>query len=265
MSGARIEVDDVRYRAMINDLVSRIGDSGRVLRVEGRKLLEFIQGATPPRNYQQGKTRVQADLRKVFFPLDTEDARSTKRSLKKSDGTMVELYFTKAGQCFSAKREDVKLKASNAEMAQIHQSLRGPRGRVSGRGNRIEKDPRNAKNNIINRTIVSRMNFRRYQSEILKHVGKMRGGWGPGMMALGGKVPGWVSKNSASENGRVINGLSSKNAYIIVSNTTPGVATEMGEALRRAIASRARAIAKNLLRMAKHGPGKSGDYGYAKG
>jgi len=260
----RVKIDAATYREKINELVARIGDGGRVLRVEGRKLLEYIQSATPPRNYQQGKIRVQADLRKVFFPLDTQDARSTKRSLKKSDGTMVELYFTKNGQCFSAKRDDVKLQASAAEMAQIHQSARNARGRVSGRGNRITKDPRNAKNNVVNRTVVKGLAFRRYEREVLKHVGKMRGGWGPGMMALGAKVPSWVLKNSTAENGRVVNGLANKNAFIEVSNTTPGVATEMGDALRRGIAARVRAIGKNLLRMAKHGKGATGDYGYAK-
>lgn len=260
----RIEVNDSAYREKINELVARIGDGGRVLRVEGRKLLEYLQGATPPRNYQQGKIRVQADLRKVFFALDTQDARTTKRSLKKSDGSMVELYFTKNGQCFSAKRDDVKMQSSAAEMAQIHQGLRNNRGRVSGRGSRITKDPRNAKNNVVNRTIVGRLAFRRYEREVIGHVGKMRGGWGPGMMALGAKVPGWVLKNSTAENGRVVNGLANKNAFIEVSNTTPGVATEMGEALRRGVAARVRAIGKNLLRMAKHGKGASGDYGYAQ-
>lgn len=257
-------VDDSRYKAVVNELALRIGDSGRVLQVEGRKLLEFIQDATPPRNYQQGKIRVQADLRKVFYAVNGEHSTLTRKNLKKSNGEMVTLYFTKSGQAFSAKRENVKLGASVAEMAQIHQSHRGQRGRVGGTGNRITKDPGNARNNIVNRTVVRRPDFRRYEREVLSHVGKMRGGWGPGMMATGASVPGWVRKHVTPENGRVVNGLKAKNPFIEVSNTTPGVATEMGEALNRAYRAREKAIATNLLRMAKHGAGASGDYGYAK-
>lgn len=258
-------VDDHRYREQINALVARVGDGGRVLKVEGRKLLEFIQGATPPRNFQQGKLRVQGDLRRVFYALDTEGARATRKSLKKSTGENVTLYFTKSGQAFSAKRENVKLGASMAEMAGIHQSHRGPRGRVGGTGNRITKDPANPKNNLVNRTVVRRTDFRRYERDVITHVGKMRGGWGPGMMAVGGSVPSWVRRHVTPENGRVVNGLASKNAFIEVTNTTPGVATEMGDALTRAYRAREKAIAANLMRMAKHGAGAAGDYGYAKG
>lgn len=258
-------VDDHRYREKINELVSRVGDGGRVLRVEGRKLLEQLQRDAPPGNQQQGKIRVQADLKRVFYALDTEDARATRKSIKKSTGENVTLYFTKSGQAFSAKRENVRLGVSMAEMARIHQSHRGPRGRVGGTGNRITKDPANPKNNLVNRTVVRRTDFRRYEREVITHVGKMRGGWGPGTMAVGGSVPSWVSRHVTPENGRVVNGLANKNAFIEVSNTTPGVATEMGRALTSAFRAREKAIAANLMRMAKHGAGAAGDYGYAKG
>jgi len=111
--------------------------------------------------------------------------------------------------------------------------------------------------------VCKRSVFDRYVRSVQSRVGEMKAGWYPAAMALGVKLPPWVRKNY-KQNGYVIDGLSSvESPSITIGNTTQSVGVMVGDAVQSALNIRAEAIAKNVLRMVKYGPGKMGTFAEA--
>ena len=251
---ATVQIDDVQLRARLNQLAGFGLDMGRVLKVESRRLMEVLIRKTPPPIEAKGRDHVNADLRKVFFPLADQAVAKAQAS-----GDHVRLWANPSGEVFAAKPENF---TPNADLRAEHQKRR-VNGRVkSGRAAFAKEGP---KFNVIQRRIVPKSRFEAYRREVLTHVGTMRSGWAYAAQAVGARLPQWVRRNMKPENGFVIDHINSKMApSLTVGNTTPGVEKFMGQTLRAAIRSRVGSIGQNIKRMLKYGPGASGDYGYAR-
>lgn len=256
---ASVEIDDVRLRDALNRLASLGLDTGRVLRVESRRILESIIKQSPPPEQSLGRGAVKSDLRKLFVPVEGGILRKARKT---SQGGFQILWATDNGQLFAVRKEHFKPEISAGEMAALHRQQRGANGRVAGMGPRVNKQ--GDKLNVFNRYAVPRAAFNRYQREKLAHVGKLRSGFGHAAQQVGAMLPAWVRQNLTPDTGYVHDNLrSGESPSIVAGNTAPGSATRLAGIVKRAVNVRVKAIASNVARMIKHGSGKSGDYGYA--
>ena len=257
---ANVQIDDVRMRDALNRLASLGLDTGRVLRVESRRILESIIKQSPPPEQALGASAVKSDLRKVFLPVEGSIIRKARKT--ESGGFQI-LWATDSGQLFATRQEMFKPDAGPSELAAIHAAHRKNNGRVSGLGPRVKKQ--GATMNVFNRYVVPRAAFNRYQREKLAHVGKLRSGFGHAAQKVGALLPSWVRRNLTPDTGYVHDNLGQgESPSLIAGNTAPGSSSRLAGIVNRAVNARVKAIAKNVARMIKHGRGASGDYGYAQ-
>lgn len=270
---ATVEIDDIRLRESLNQLAALGLETGRVLRVEGRRLLKEIIKRTPPDDRAQGENAIKQDIfggRKVnlgkgnrittigIFYIIGENPRATRKK-----GGDIMLFASKDGtEIFGTEANYYKPNASVAEMDAIHQAARSKAtGRVSIAGSMTHSVGRWR---FIDRMTVKRSAANRYFRHVKQNVGKMKGGWGVAAQSVGVSLPSWISRHANSSNGYVLDRLQKGDSpSIIIGNTTKGVRSKTLSAVKRALNNRAISIAKNVERMIKHGPGASGDYGYA--
>lgn len=262
-----ITINDDKLRDQLNRLHKMGLSMGRVLKVETRRLLKDIVRLTHPDNKAQGETAASRDLRRIFMPLDPGQMRLANR-LKKRGGLVVAAVdyvplWTQNGKVFGTPRENFKPDMSEQEMHTIHQSKR-VKGKVRGQGY-AKLAVISKRLTVFRRIVVKRSPFKRYERQVLSHVGKARAGFAQGLQKLGENVPAWISRNIGPGVGYAIADIADGNAKpsITISNQAPGIVEKMGDTVRWAVNARAMAIEKNLARMMKHGAGKSGDYGYA--
>jgi len=255
---ATVHIDDVRLRDALNRLASLGLDTGRVLRVESRRILESIIKQSPPPDQALGKGAVETDLRRVFLPVEASILRKARKT---SMGGFQILWATGSGGVFAARQDRFRPDASQPELAALHAQQRGANGRVSGMGARVKKE---GSLNVFNRYVVPRAAFNRYQRERLAHVGKMRAGFGHAAQKVGSMLPSWVRRNLTPDTGYVHDNLKTGDSpSLVAGNTAPGSASRLRGIVNRAVNARVTAIGKNVARMIKHGAGKSGNYGYA--
>ncbi|NBR87388.1 MAG: hypothetical protein EB141_13345 [Verrucomicrobia bacterium] len=259
----QVTVEDIGFRDKLNQLAARGLEAGRVLRVEGRRVLQEVMRHTYPESRQQGENKVRGDLAKVFLPVGPESVTMGRRSQKKSAADYVPLWTVKTGKLYATAHANFKPDASESEMSAIHKSKRNSRGSVRNFAPKLAAAT--PKRTMVNRIVVRRTTFNRYQRAVLTHVGKLRAGWAKGLQACGVTPPNWILRNATPDAGYVIDKLGKGDApSLTVANTSAGAASMLHGFLTRALNARRMAIGENLKRMLKHGPGASGDYGYAK-
>ena len=242
---ATVEIDDVRMRDALNRLVSLGLDTGRVLRVEGRKLLKEIIKRTPPDDRAQGENAIKEDIfggRKVslgrgnkvttigIFYIIGENPRATRKK-----GGDIMLFASKDGsEIFGTEANHYKPNATIQEMDEVHQAARSrATGRVSIAGSMTRTVGRWR---FVDRMTVKRSTANRYFRHVKQRVGKMKGGWGMAAQAVGITLPSWVSRHATVSNGYVIDRLGNGDSpSLTVANTTNGVKTKTLSAVKRAL------------------------------
>lgn len=256
---ATVEIDDIRLRDALNQLAALGLETGRVLRVESRRILESIIRQSPPPDQSVGRGAVERDLRRVFMPVESAILRKVKA---KGSGEFQILWATNAGHVFGVRDEFFKPQANVSDLAALHAKHRRADGRVAGLGPRVKKH--GGQLNVFNRYVVPKTVFNRYRRQQLSHVGKLRSGFGHAAQKVGSHLPSWVRRNLTQDTGYVVDRLQTGDSpSIVAGNTAPGAEARLSGIVERAINARVKAITKNVARMIKHGPGASGDYGYA--
>lgn len=240
--------------------------TGRILKVETRRLLESVMRQTHPKSAAQGNAAVKKDLLKVFHPVSDRIVNGATPMTGSASG-FVKLWVEPGGKkVVSVKTPNFKPSATLETMAAIHKSTRGRDGRVTGTGFGIRREVR-GKLNFINRVVIREGAFKAYQKQVLSHVGKLRSGFARAFVAVGGSVPAWVKKHAQGTHGPtgfVTMNLEGAKPNITIGNTAAGAEPRLGGIVQRALAGRIKAITTNIRRMIRHGAGKSGDYGYAR-
>ena len=268
-----VQIDDVRMRDALNRLASLGLDGGRILRVEGRKLIREIVALTPPSGgksrvsqfatidvnaRKQGELAVSKDLANIFDVLSDSTHDYVKRTNKAQFPRAISIW-----QSGSNKRViDIDhLGTSIDEMRAFHQRLRS---KATGRTPilRRHREDGLGRWKSYERMVVSKSMLARYKREVHGQVGKLKGGWAAAAAALDVRLPAWVSRHSSgnctAQLGR------GDSPFIYATNNQKGSASKTKSIVAWAMRKRASAIRTNVARMIKHGAGKSGDYGYAE-
>lgn len=277
-----LKIDDLQFRDKLNQLSSRIGDSGRVLRVEMKALLREIIMDTPPQGgktsrvddssgivrqvddevsaRQQGENAVGRDLMSIFsvIPDKVHDIMKREEARTRVQDIVINLSgsrkFVVDKQFFGKSIE---------QMRAFHHSQRS---KATGRTPRIRLHRLDGmgRNKSYRFLTVSQTMFKTYKREVVRQVGKQKGGWAVAANSIGLRVPNWIGRHARAENGYIFDQSADKQfPSITVGNTTAGAATNTGRIVAYAVKNRARIMARNLERMIKYGAGKNGDYGYA--
>ena len=268
---ATVKVDDVKMRDALNSLVDLGLDTGRVLKVEARRLLKEVIKRTPPDDRAQGENAIKEDIfggRRVnlgrgnviktigIFWIIGDASKPQFRN----DG--VAQFFTNQGEVIGTEQRFYRPNASVEEMQRVHEAARSSAtGRVSIAGSMTHSVGRWR---FVDRMSVKKSTANRYFRFIKQHVGKMKGGWAVAAKSLGVNVSAWIDRHAGSQNGYVNQSLGKTDSpFITIGNTSRGVEKKMASAVKRALHNRAESIKLNVARMIKHGRGASGDYGYA--
>lgn len=255
-----VQIDDLQLRNRLNQLAGFGLQTGRVLRVESRRLLQDIIKELPPKQRRQGESAIKLDLLKVFFPVDSHAITFARRAQKKAVADYVPLW-TDAGRLFACTHANFKPDLDANGMAAIHRQKRNAIGRVSGGGRMFIKA--GPKRTMVNRIVVKRTEFNRYAREAATHVGKLKAGFAIALTSVGGSQPEWVMRNAQPTEGFVVNDLQNgPSPSITVGNTSAGANRITASVVQKAVERRIKSIGENVKRMALHGPGASGDYGY---
>lgn len=241
MIEAGIVVNSIQFEAAMQRLKKGVRDGiidpgYGTLTVQGRLLAERCQAMTPPRNYSQGRKRVEKDISKAFQPLRPQDFKSPsiQRIVRRDDRDA----WREASKHFNNRRlrdtEAVDFDASH------HARQRQSRGRVFNSGGIVTLGPQATK-------------VRRYVRAKQALVGWARAGWNIGILGLGGRIKdAWVARHSVNR-GRLIDGRASADPYIrVINDTSWGKGGQTAEkVVRDAVGYRARDMANYVDRMMK--------------
>ena len=262
-------VDMTEFNRKVGELQGFGLNTGRILKVESRRLLESVMRQTHPKGKAQGEAAIRRDLGKVFYAVDSKTAANATPMTGSSAG------FTKLWVTPGSDRNKVvcvhtpsfKPNASIQTMEAIHKSKRrNDDGRVHGTGNEVVRIVK-GRLNMLNRVVVSEAAWEAYRKHVSAHVGKLKSGFLRALVAVGGSAgQAWVKRHAQGTSGPtgfVTMNLQGEKPFIVIGNTAAGAEPRLGGIVQRALAGRVKAITTNIRRMVKFGPGKSGDYGYA--
>lgn len=259
-------VDMTGFNAKIGELQGFGLSTGRILKVESRKLLQSVMSQTHPKQKAQGENAVRRDLLKVFAPVSDKVANDATPMHGTAEG-FTKLWVADNGKkVIAVKTPNFKPSASLESLAAIHKATRGNDGRVHGTGFGVRREVR-GKLNFINRVVIRESTFEAYQKKVLTHVGKLKSGFARALAAVGGSAgQAWIKRHAQGAQGPtgfVQMNLQGEKPSITIGNTAAGAEPRLGGIVQRALAGRVKAITTNIRRMVKYGPGKAGDYGYA--
>ena len=261
-----VTVDITRFNAKIGELQGFGLNTGRILKVEARKMLKSVLSQTHPKDKKVGEFAVLRDISTIFYGVDDATASNAKPMQGNNSG-LVKLWTTPDSgrpKVIAVHSNNFRPNASMETMAAIHKTFR-TRGIVSkGRGRAAVRLIK-AKLNLIDRVVVRESIFESYRREMYSHVGKLRSGFAHAYVKMGGSVPPFVRRHLKSQvTGFVRDALGpGPKPSITIGNTAAGAEPRLGDIVKRAMEGRIKAISTNIRRMIKHGAGKSGDYGYA--
>ena len=251
-----------------------IGDSGKVLRQEVKQLMKEIIARTPPQGgtsrvgqfetidvgaKRQGELALAKDLRGIFDVIP--DGMHAKLIARNPGVREMKIYLSDSTK-FVVDRDFF---AQNVgQMRAFHKRMRSP---STGRTPRFKahRSQELGRNKARDRMVVSKSLYEAYRAECWKQIGQQKGGWGEAAKLLGVNLPSWIARHASGKNGFVRPDFENKESpSVTVGNTTPGAVTNCRRIVQYALENRARFMARNLARFIKYGPGKSGDYGYAR-
>jgi hypothetical protein len=251
-----------------------IGDAGKVVKTEAKALTKQIIALTPPQGgssrisqfveidvgaKRQGELAVAKDLKGIF---DVIPDRLHARLIKENPGVReMKVWLSGSHTKFVVDRDF--LGTNLGQMREFHSRLRSkstghpPRfklHRADGMGRSKSRD----------KMVVSKSLYEAYRAEVWRYVGQQKGGWGQGAKLLGVAMPSWIARHANGRNGFVVAALNGPSASITLGNHTPGAVTNCQRIVQAAMQYRAAFMERNLRRMIKYGPGKTGDYGYGR-
>ena len=256
------------FNAKIGELQGFGLSTGRILKVESRRLLESVMRQTFPKDKRVGEKAIIRDLSEVFYGIDNKTATNAEPMTGVSAG-YTKLWVTRGSdrnKVVAVKTQNFRPNISMQTMESIHNAARKSGIVSKGRGKaavRVIKGSLNA----IDRVVIVESRFEEYRRLVFTHVGKLKSGFAHALLAVGGSAgPAWVKRHLSSETtGFVRMALEpGPKPFIVIANTAAGADPRLGGIVKRALAGRVKAISTNIRRMIKHGAGKSGDYGYAR-
>ncbi len=219
------------FQTAIVRYIREIGhDSKAVMRRQGRLLLREAMHLTPPRTRGEGRKLVKAEVLRSVRPLKASefDDRRLRKLVRARDHVRLQAALDELTEGPLAGKRVVPFGPS------LHQEARNARGRVPAKHEPVL---------TLDHEAVSA-----YIRGAQDRVGRAKRGWAAGVLALGGKVPGWVS--GGPRTGDFVDRLDNPIlAYLRADNESEWARRgDDDRVLARAMSGRARAILGDIER-----------------
>lgn len=234
----KVKVDDTAFRRNVErfsrETKKEISD---VLRQQARLLCVKLANLTLPiglggDTHAKAKKKIESDVRYMAQDLEyliqridlesSEWGRSLKDALERGDRAALEAILKNSQ--WEGMRVESRVNKS------LHQSVRGPKGRVRSGLLYSEKQL------ITGRGAVSR-----YVNQVVRKIGIAKGGWAGAAMNLGGArgIPGWVTRHRKFGSSQDMSKLPN-NPHVVLANNVRYIKDAisrggMEEAIRRQI------------------------------
>ena len=220
-----------------NSALARLAQVGgpEAIRPQAGLLVRELISITPPKSLSQGRKAVARDLRRAVEPLILEKFRSKRlqRAIAAKNAAQAEseLSFIRKIQ-WSVVGFD----------AELHRSARNSRGRVPYR------------HPVATLDVVA---WRKYLRYLQGRVGRMKAAWRPAAERLGVAVAAFVARQVAPS-GSAVDNLRATDPSFRMDSFAPGVESETGRLIRRALEGRAKAIAGHVRYLLREAAQKGG-------
>lgn len=243
--GFSVEVDTAAFEGAMQRLRKGVREGFidpqmGTLSVQARLLAERCQAFTPPRNVGQGNAAVMRDLTRIYFPVSesTFKSKSIRRIIRNDD----RVAWNKVAMNFGSGHGLRNTQAVGFTPAQ-HANNRDSRGRGS----------RGKYGNIGLVSLGPQASAaREYMKKIKARVGWARAGWNIGILRFGGTIKAsWMGRHG-TQRGSVIDGRTSPDPYIAISNDSGWAkynGSEGRRIVRNAVDARIRDMQKYFERM----------------
>jgi hypothetical protein len=275
------DIDTSGFTARLNELHFRFGiPANRILEQETKRMVKTLLRFTPPSGGQtrynafgdslpseagesvsareQGRRAVASDLRNIFEFADDTYADFVD-SLDKTPGPEVSVTYLSRSKV----KKIVDWKHVGRTLDEVRAFHLRKRSKVTGRTPRTKA--RDGSNigvwKVQEKMVLRKSLFSAYLKEVQSHVGNMKAGWTAAARTVSLAVPQWIS-SKFSGNGYGLSSLSGSRPSITINNSSTGIARQVDNVAKSALRVRGEAIAKNIKRMVKYGPGKQANYGY---
>src|SRR5579884_1331453 len=181
------------YRAALIKWMATFGKSAsEAVRVQARYLGERLIAFTPPRTQKQGKDRVRKDIKKIIMGLEDDEFDKVHYVLK-GDTNIIRAFVNKQGVVYGVDKANYRPDATADDLSKFHQSMRDQRGRVGEAGQQTRDIGRWK---FITMLVAPLGVVADYIATVRDRVGRGRGGWASGTLALKGKVAAWVAAHA---------------------------------------------------------------------
>jgi len=247
------------------------GECRQMLKSEAAQLAWDISEALGPRTLEKGKTGVEKDARRVFFPM-SPDVPMFGGSRSGTQGDMRWLFaYKKNGASFLVGAEPEDVLSSPGDLRDVFYGANRQRGAAwldlgeftheskdsSGRMRPHYKAFRGRQHAMkLNRIVVSSAAYQRLVKVVQAHIGDLRATFARAAVDLGIKkrIPAWILKRvgAVTENGKSIFNDSGLNdptdPWIEFGSRAKGVTSNphIVEKIQHVIAARSKTMAKKL-------------------
>jgi hypothetical protein len=131
---------------------------------------------------------VTKDIRKIILGIDA-DKFDEAQTVLGGDTNIVRAFVNRQGEVYGVDRTLYRPDATLETLAEFHQKNRLANGRTTDAGT-FTRDIGRWK--FITKLIVPKDVLTEYIEVVKARVGRGKGGWAAGVIALGGEVPGWI-------------------------------------------------------------------------
>lgn len=225
------------YRDALIDYMAQFRlNSVEALRLQGRLLGEKLITLTPPRTQKQGKDRVAKDIAKIIIGMDPEKMEHEQYVLK-GDTNIVKAFVNKQGVVYGVDKTLYRPDATLDEISEFHQKQRLANGRVTDAGTMTRNIGRWK---FLTKLIVPKETLAEYIAGVQDRLGRAKGGWAKGPIALGSKVSQWIGVHARTA-GEFVNGLQLPNPSVeFINKSEWASAGDQDRVMENAIQSRIR-------------------------
>lgn len=245
-----IKSNSPEYRNALIKWMATFGKNAcEAVQVQARYLGERLISFTPPRTQKQGKERVRKDIQKIILGLPDEDF-DTVRYVLKGDTNIIRAFVNKQGVVYGVDKANYHPNATAEELSIFHQEQRDNRGRV-GEAGQYTRDIGRWK--FLNVMVAPKSVVEDYILSVQDRVGRGRGGWASGTLALKGRVSNWVAvhaRTAGTYNDKTSNALNPSFEFINQSEWASG--GDQDRIMQNAINSRIRDINAAIRRAVKN-------------
>ena len=219
----------------------QMGDAATIIEDESRKFLKQVIAFTPPPGnsaaaQKQGEGAIRNDMLKIFTPVN-EGFLDMVGSQFGTTGIDTWLTHPDTGKHYELRWD--KLDPTGSGMESFHRANQNRRGRTKNLKRKA------ARGVWASPYVVAWRDFQARLQKLQHRVGWRKAAWGKSFVALGGKLPKWISRHIGSHPSECLVQLTGTSPSVTMIARAPGLLDDQ-RIVRDAMRSRQEAISRRI-------------------